>query len=91
MVVHLGGEVDAHNAAAVAHRLQAAALGRRLAVLNVDLTAVGHVSLAGAQAFAEAARAARQAGVTLVVSYVSFRVAVTLRRAGLGDLLDDEA
>lgn len=90
MVVRLGGEIDAHNAADIAHRLKAA-LGKRPAVLDVNLTAVGHVSLAGAQAFSEAVRAARQAGVTMVLSDVSSRVGATLRQAGLDGLLDDAA
>jgi len=85
-VIHLRGEINALNADDVTQRLMTALQGFPVA-LEIGLTRVSHITSDGTDVLFRAARAARSAGVTLVVSGANAEVRTTLRTVGLDRLL----
>jgi anti-sigma B factor antagonist len=84
VIVALRGELDMADAADVADRLTAAAVGRRKAI--VDLAGLAFIDCSGVAAFARAQRRARRAGGNLLLAAPRPRVR---RVFELSRLVDD--
>ncbi|WP_405018060.1 STAS domain-containing protein [Kitasatospora sp. NBC_00070] len=86
VLVRLKGDIDAHNAPRVAHRVLKALRGETTCI-EIDVSRVPRVSSSGSKALFAAVRAARETGAQLVILDASPQVRFALHHAGLDNVL----